>query len=200
MADLVVAGGDELFDKIFEENLKERKIILNQEITQDMVELIIMQILKWNKEDEGKDVLKRQTIKIYCNSMGGDVFTGLATIDAIKLSKTKVIGIVLGYAYSMGALIFLSTHKRYMMPNASLLIHDGQTSMSGSNNKVKDIQKFYAKIDDKMKEIVLNNSKITSEEYDSNVDRELYMLANECKEKGFCDCIVGQDCDLDEII
>jgi ATP-dependent protease ClpP protease subunit len=84
-----------------------------------------------------------------------------------------------------------------MLPSASLLIHDGSTTLSGSNNKVKDLQKFYGKLDAKVKNIIVENSKITSEEYDENIDRELYILADECKEKGLCDIILGVDCDID---
>jgi ATP-dependent Clp protease, protease subunit len=193
-------GGSDFIDKTFEEHLKERKIIINSEVTQDLIETVILQIMKFNKEDKDIPVCKRKPIRLYISSGGGDVFTGLGVVDTIINSKTKIQGLVLTYGYSMGAVIFSACHERFMMPTASLLIHDGQTSLSGSANKVKDIQKFYNRIDDKLKEVIVSKSKITKQEYEENMDRELYMIADECKEKGLCDFIIGVDCELDEII
>lgn len=193
-------GGKTFIDEVYEENLKQRKIILNQQIDENVVETVTMQILKWNTEDIGSSVKERIPIKLYINSVGGDVFNGLNLCDVIKNSVTPVYGIVMGYAYSMGGVIFLSTHKKYMFESSSLLIHDGNTSLSGSAGKVKDLQKFYEKVDGRLKNIIVGNSKMTSEEYDENYDRELYLLADECKEKGICDYIIGQDCSIEEIL
>lgn len=200
MSEVAMVSTSQFFEKTFEENLKKRKIVLNDEVSQDVIETIVLQILKYNEEDKDIPAEKRKTIFIYVNSVGGDVFNGLACCTVIKQSITPVVGVVLGYAYSMGGLIFLSCHKRLMLPTSSLLIHDGSTTLSGSNNKVKDLQKFYAKIDDVIKNIIVDNSKISSEEYDENVDRELYLMADECKQKGLCDAILGVDCGLGEII
>lgn len=193
-------GGKTFIDEVYEENLKQRKIILNQQIDENVVETVTMQILKWNTEDIGSLVKERIPIKLYINSVGGDVFNGLNLCDVIKNSVTPVYGIVMGYAYSMGGVIFLSTHKKYMFESSSLLIHDGNTSLSGSAGKVKDLQKFYEKVDGRLKNIIVGNSKMTSEEYDENYDRELYLLADECKEKGICDYMIGQDCSIEEIL
>jgi ATP-dependent Clp protease protease subunit len=163
MADeVVLTGGNGFFDRVFEENLNQRKIILNDEISNNVVETMIMQILKFNEQDKNIPTDKRKPIFIYFCSPGGDVLTGLTTIDVIKNSKTPIYGVIVGYGYSMSALMFTACHKRIMLPSASLLIHDGSTTLSGSNNKVKDLQKFYGKLDEKVKNIVVNNSKITS--------------------------------------
>jgi len=193
-------GGKTFIDEVYEENLKQRKIILNQQIDENIIETVTMQILKWNTEDIEKAKEDRTPIKLYINSVGGDVFNGLNLCDVIKNSITSIYGIVMGYAYSMGGVIFLSTHKKYMFESSSLLIHDGNTSVSGSAGKVKDLQKFYEKIDGKLKNIIINNSNITSEEYDENYDRELYLLADECKKKGICDYIIGQDCPMEDVL
>ncbi len=193
-------GSSKIYDKIMEENLQERKIIINNNIDENILEDVILQILKFNREDKGKEVESRKPIMLYMNSLGGDVTIGSVLCDVIKSSKTPIYGVTIGYSYSMGALIFICTHKRYMFPNSSMLIHDGNTALSGSANKVKDLQKFYNKMDDRIKELVIECSKITDEEYEENIDRELYMYADECKEKGLCDFIIGQDCSIEEIL
>ena len=192
-------GGNKFFDKVFEENLSDRKIIINEEISSDIVEKIITQILKFNKEDKGIDIEDRKPIYLYFNSCGGDVLIGLTAIDIIKNSKTPVVGVVIGYAYSMACVMFSACKERIMLPNSTLLIHDGNLSISSSGSKAKDIQKFYDKLDIKIKEIIVENSNITEDEYEENADRELYLLADEAKEKNLCDKIVGIDCDIDDL-
>lgn len=193
-------GGKTFIDQVFEENLKERKIYFNQGVDESVVELIIAQILKWNTEDKNIPVEDRKEIILYISSLGGSVFEGLVLCDVIKASVTPIKAVALSYCYSMGGVIFVSCKKRYMFANSSLLIHDGNTTLSGSANKVKDLKKFYDKVDERLKDVIVSNSNITSEEYDDNADRELYLLADECKEKGLCDYIVGIDCDINEVI
>jgi ATP-dependent Clp protease protease subunit len=157
-------------------------------------------IIKWNKEDKGLPEKDRKPIRLYINSVGGSVIVGLTLCDLIKQSKTPVKAITLAYCYSMGGIIFASCSERYMFNSSSMLIHDGSMCLSGSSNKVKDLQKFYEKIDERVKNIIVENSNISGDEYDEHSDRELYLMATECKEKGLCDYIVGQDCDFDEIL
>lgn len=200
MAEFELMGGSPFFDKVFEENLKERKIILNEDITEDAVEKVILQILKYNTEDKGLPVEKRKEIKLYINSVGGEVANGYGIIDAIKVSKTPIHGIVLSYAYSMGGLIILACHKRSAFENATILLHDGNCGASSSGSKFKDIAKFYEEMDERIKKFVLGHSKMSSDFYESKRDREFYMYAEQAKELGIIDFVIGQDIDLDEVI
>lgn len=59
---------------------------------------------------------------------------------------------------------------------------------------------FVRRIDSRLKEHVIAHSNVTEDEYDSKLRIEWYLFADEAKEKGFVDCIVGVDCDLDEVI
>lgn len=59
---------------------------------------------------------------------------------------------------------------------------------------------FQRRLDERIKKYVLDRSKVTEEEYDSKVRVEWYLFADEAKEKGFCDFIIGEDCDIDEIV
>jgi ATP-dependent Clp protease protease subunit len=197
---LSLGGIDKFYEEIIKTNFSDRKIVLNNEVSSSILEDVVLWILKWNKEDKDLPVAKRKKIFIYINSPGGDVLSGLNTCDVMKLSKTPIVTVCFSYGYSMGCILFSVGHERIMFPSSSLLIHDGSTSLSGSNNKVKDLQKFYSKLDSTIKNIIVNNSKITPEEYDENIDRELYLLADECKEKGLCDKIIGIDCDLEYIL
>lgn len=196
---IIIGGNSGFADKVFENLLEERKIIINTEIDPDVVETIILQIIKFNKEDKDLPVEQRKPIVLLISSGGGDVISGLGVIDAIQNSKTPVHAVVLTMAYSMAFLIYVVCHKRYMLPNSSLLIHDGSMAMMGSANKVKDLQEFYGKLDLKLKQIVVNHSKITSREYEKNKDRELYLFPEDAAKKGLVDGVVYQDVNIDDI-
>ena len=113
MAELELPVLDKVVERVFEDGLKDRKLVLNEEIYESTLERFTLQIMKWNKEDLGLPVEKRKPIKIYINSPGGGVSSGMALIDIIKLSKTPVYAYVIGYACSMGGVILVACHKRY---------------------------------------------------------------------------------------
>jgi len=197
----VLSSGVNFFDKVFEENLKDRKLIFNDEVDQDVVETIVLQIFKYNKDDKDIPVEKRKPIYIYINSMGGEIANGYIIIDAIECSKTPVHAVVLGYAYSMGGLILLAAKKKYAFKNSTILLHDGSMGAVTSGSKFKDIAKFYDTMNERIKEFVLSKTKMTPEYYDSKYEKEFYMYADaEAKELGIVDYIIGEDCELDEIL
>lgn len=132
--------------------------------------------------------------------MGGDVDAGFELIDTILASKTPVYTINLGYQYSMGFLIGLAGHKRYATQNAKFLMHDGSNLIWNSGTKAQDQMEFQKRVEQRIKQYVITHSNVTSEEYDSKLRVEWYLFADEAKEKGFCDHILGVDCELDEIV
>lgn len=195
----LLEGGtvDELF---YLQDLKQRKLFLNTEIDQIAVADIVKHIMQINKEDKGLDVDKRKPILLYVISNGGEVDSGFELIDVIMNSKTPVYTINLGYQYSMGFLIGLAGHKRYATRNAKFLMHDGSNFVYNSGAKAQDQMEFHKKVEGRIKQYVLSRSKVTEEEYDSKLRVEWYLFADEAKEKGFVDYILGEDCDINEII
>lgn len=187
-------------DLFYLKDLKQRKLFLDSEIEQYSVGNIVKHIMQINKEDKGIEVSKRQPILLYVVSNGGEVDSGFELIDAIMNSKTPVYTINLGYQYSMGFLIGIAGHKRFASANAKFLMHDGSNFVYGSGSKVQDQMEFQRKVEERVKKYVISRSKITSEEYDSKLRVEWYMFADEAKEKGFVDYIIGEDCDIDNIV
>lgn len=188
---------DEMF---YLQDLKKRKMYLNCEITQGSVASIVRHILQFNAEDKGIAPEVRQPILLYIISEGGDVDAGFELIDAIQNSKTPVYTINLGYWYSMGFLIGLSGHKRYATKNAKFLMHDGSHFIYNSSAKARDQMRFNDRVEERVKEHVLSLSNLDGDEYDAKLRVEWYMFADEAKERGFVDYIIGEDCDIDEVI
>ena len=181
-------------------DLKQRKLFLESDVDQLSVSDIVKNILQYNKEDEGIAPDERIPIRLYIASNGGEVDSGFELIDVIENSITPVYTINIGYEYSMGFLIGLAGHKRFAMPNSKFLMHDGSNFVYNSGSKAQDQMAFNAKVEERIKHYILSHSKLTEEEYDSKVRVEYYLFADEAKEKGFTDYIIGLDCRVTEII
>lgn len=199
LEDVLVEGGmiDDLF---YLKDLQQRKLFLNDDITSLTIESVVKHIMQFNKEDKGIDTDERQPILLYVSSNGGCVDAGFELIDVIQSSKTPVYTINLGFQYSMGFLIGLAGHKRFATKNAKFLMHDGSNFIYNSGAKAQDQMEFQRKVEARIKEYILSRSKLTSEEYDGKLRVEWYLFADEAKERGFVDYIVGVDCDVDEVI
>lgn len=190
-----------MVDEMFRlQDLRNRKLFLTDEISQISVGDIVKNILQYNCDDKGMAAEERVPILLYVSSVGGSVDAGFELIDVIENSKTPVYTINLGYQYSMGLLIGLAGHKRFATKNAKYLMHDGSNFVYNSGAKAQDQMRFQGKVEDRIKEYILSHSKLTQEEYDANLRVEWYMFADEAKERGFVDSIIGVDCDMDAVI
>lgn len=188
---------DELF---YLKDLQQRKIFLTTMITQVTVDEVVHSILQFNREDADIPIKDRKPILLYLTSIGGEEDAGFEMIDVIRMSRTPVHVINLGYCYSMGFLIFLAGHMRFASENAKFLMHDGSSFVYNSTGKAKDKMLFNDRVEEKIKTYVLKSTKITEEEYDEKQRQEWYMFADEAKEKGVVDRIIGVDCDIMEIV
>lgn len=190
-------GVDEVF---YLRNLRSRKLYLSDDIDECIIDSIVRHILQYNADDKNIPVEERKPILLYVSSNGGSIDPGFELVDVILESKTPVYTINLGYQYSMGFLIGLAGHKRYASKTAKFLMHDGTNFVVNSGAKAQDQMEFNKRIEQRIKEYVLSRSRITSDEYDSKLRVEWYLFADEAKEKGFCDYIIGEDCSLDDIV
>lgn len=199
---LSVNETDAIYDEIVKSHLNERRIIINREITDDLLETVCLTILKWNAEDKKLRLPKesRKKIYIYINSDGGDCVIGTQILSTITNSKTPVVTVGFAKCASMASYILAAGHERYCFPNTIVLYHDGQTGYVSSGNKGKDIQKFYDKLDERMKVFMIEHSDMTEDFIEEIKDREYYMFSEEVKEKRIVDKIIGIDCELDEIL
>ncbi|MDD3822979.1 MAG: ATP-dependent Clp endopeptidase proteolytic subunit ClpP [Sphaerochaetaceae bacterium] len=123
--------GERSFD-IFSRLLRDRIIILGEEINSAVANIVVAQLLFLESEDPTKD------ISLYINSPGGSVTAGLAIYDTMQYIKSDVQTICLGQAASMGALLLAAgaPGKRSILPSARVMIHQ---PWGGVNGQVSDI-------------------------------------------------------------
>ena len=169
-----------------------RRFYLNDYVLHETVDGIVQQIIKINIDDMGVDEKDRKPIVIFLDTYGGDFYSGFKLIDVMESSKTPVVVVNMACCYSMGLYICMAGHKRYSLKNARFLLHDGDLGVQNSAVKVQDFIKFNDNMKDKEREYVISHSNISDEEYDTKMGHDWYMFADEAKELGIIDEIIGE--------
>ena len=120
--------GERAYD-IYSRLLKDRIIMLSGQVTDDLANSIIAQLLFLDAQDSEKDIY------LYINSPGGSVTAGLAIFDTMNFIKADVQTIVMGMAASMGSFLLTAGEKgkRFALPNAEIMIHQPLGGAQGSN-------------------------------------------------------------------
>lgn len=175
-------GGERSFD-IYSRLLKERIIFVAGEVRDEMANLIVAQLLFLQAEDPNKD------ITLYVNSPGGSVTAGLAIIDTMHHIKPDVSTVCMGLAASMGSLILSqgTKGKRYILPNAEVMIHQPSGGAYGMASDIDITAKQILKIRERLNKMM---SKATGQKLDKiakDMDRDFYMDAQEAKKYGIVD-------------
>ena len=187
-------------ESLIMDDVSERNLYINGEITADVFRHIYYFITKFNAEDIGVEIDKRLPIKLHISTQGGNVWDGLGICEIISNSTTPVIGICTSYALSMGFYIFISCDVRYATENTFLLNHEGFDGDYGHPSKIKDYINFSDRLNERLNKIIIHNSNLTARDLKDTERIENYMFADEAKDMGIVDFIIGRDCTLDEIL
>lgn len=198
---LVGTGNNDLYDEVIRENLNNRVLIFNDEVNDCVIENYILYIMKWNREDKDiEDISKRRKILLILNSPGGDMMIGFGgMVNCIEQSKTPIVAVGIGLVASMAFHIYIACKERVSFKDTIFLMHDGEQSAASSGGKFKDIARFFENMDNRTKQHVLKYTSMTEAFYNDHLDREFYMYADEAKELGCVDHIIGEDYTLDDI-
>ena len=199
---LLSSNNDDLFNEIIKENLENRILIFNDEVNDCVIENYILYILKWNKEDKNRHIPieSRKKIWVVLNSPGGEKLAGMMFLDIIKQSITPINCLIISLAASMASYIPMVCKETYAFSHSVICLHDGEVGVIQTTRKANDTMNFIKKCDEKLDDIVLNNTNIDKEYLDDIADREYYMFAKEAKDLGVVDYIVGEDCTIDDIL
>ena len=153
------------YDSFVKEDLQNRILLINEQITELCVDEQMMCILRWNAEDINLPVDKRKPITFYINSQGGSSFDGQALIDVMLASKTKIKTVCTGMAASMAYLIYIAGHERIAFPNSCFLMHEGDVSISNSTSKFKETAQFFDDMEARTKAFILERTNIDEKFY-----------------------------------
>lgn len=180
---------------------QERRLLLNTEVNDFTIASLVYMIIDYNREDKGLPVEERKPIVIYINSVGGAITSAFSLIDIIEQSITPVYTVNLGICYSAAFLIFIAGKKRYSLKRSTFLCHDGISGAVDSMAKLKDRIEFETnQVEAEVKDYVLKNTTISNNIYEDKYRTEWYMFPKEAKKNGVVTHIVGDDCDIEEIL
>lgn len=177
---------------IFSRLLRDRVIMLDDEVNSHTMGLVIAQMLFLEAEDPDKDII------LYVNSPGGSVTDGLALLDTMNYISCDVMTVVLGHAASMGSLIASSgaKGKRYMLPNSNHLAHQ---PLGGARGQASDIviqANEIVRLKKVLTEIYVTNTGKSYEELESVMDRDSIFPAEEAVAFGFADKVISSRKDI----
>ena len=181
---------------LFYENLENRVIWINENIGSDLLKYS-EQIIRWNRQDQGIPIKDRQPIKIFIFSDGGDLYTCFHFIDMIKMSETPIYGYNIGKAMSAAFVIFISCDKRYCTQNSSALLHLGSSFISGNASDVFSFTDKYKGELNKVKQIVLEKTKISEFLYEKKIKSDWYLNAKDQIRYGVANKIIT---DISELL
>ena len=178
--------GERSYD-IYSRLLKDRIILLGDEVNHVTANLIVAQLLFLEADDPDKD------ISLYINSPGGSISDGMAIYDTMQYIKPDVSTICIGMAASMGAFLLAggAKGKRFALPNAEIMIHQ---PLGGARGQATDIQihaEHIIKTKRRMNEMLSENTGQPLEKIKQDVERDYFLSALEGKEYGLIDEVIN---------
>lgn len=171
---------------IFSRLLKDRIVLLHDEVNDATASLIIAQLLYLDAEDPNQD------ISLYINSPGGSVSAGLAIYDTMNFIHADVSTICMGMAASMGAFLLSAgaKGKRIALPNAEIMIHQPLGGTQGQASDVIIHAEHIRKTKDRLNRILAANTGQDLSIIEKDTDRDNYMSADEALAYGLIDTVI----------
>ena len=172
---------------IYSRLLKDRIIIINGEINNELANSVVAQLLFL-------DSLNNEDISIYINSPGGSVTDGMAIYDTMNFINSDVSTIGMGLCASMGAFLLSSgtKGKRYALPNCEVMIHQPLGGVQGQATEIKIAAEHILKTKDKLNKILASNTNKNLDIIEKDTDRDNFMNSNEALDYGIIDKIIEQ--------
>lgn len=180
--------GSKLMWDLYSRQLKDRIVWLGSPVTDQVSSLIVSQLLYLDSQDRQKE------IKLYINSPGGSVTAGMAIYDTMNYISCDVSTICIGMAASMGSFLLSAgaKGKRYILPNAEVMIHQPLGGAQGQATDVLIHANHIVNTRTRLNKILADNTGQPVEVIEKDTDRDNYMSAEEAKEYGIVDHVISK--------
>ena len=177
-------NGERVYD-IYSRLLKDRIIILSDEITDNKANTIVAQLLYL-------DSVNNEDISLYINSPGGSVTAGMAIYDTMNFIKSDVSTICVGMAASMGAFLLSSgtKGKRCALPNSEVMIHQPLGGVQGQATEIKIAAERILSLKEKLNSLLAKNTGKDIKIVEQDTERDHFLSAKEALEYGLVDKII----------
>ena len=179
-----VNNSERVYD-IYSRLLKDRIIIINGEIDNNLANSVVAQLLYL-------DSLNNEDISIYINSPGGSVTDGMAIYDTMNYITSDVSTIGIGICASMAAFLLSSGKKgkRYLLPNSEVMIHQPLGGAQGQATEIKIAAEHILKTKEKLNKILSKNTGKDLDIIEKDTDRDNFMDASTALKYGIVDEII----------
>jgi len=177
-------NGERSYD-IFSRLLKDRIIILSGEIDDNLANIIVSELLYL-------DSINHEDISLYINSPGGSITSGMAIMDTMNYIKSDVKTICIGLAASMAAFLLScgKKGKRYILPNAEVMIHQPLGGVQGQATEIKIVAERIINLRKKLNTMLSQNTGQPLDKIEQDTERDHFLDAKESKEYGLVDEIL----------
>jgi ATP-dependent Clp protease protease subunit len=171
---------------IYSRLLRERIVFLGQEVEDQIANVITAQLLFLEAEDAKKD------IALYINSPGGSSYAGMAIYDAMQYVRCDVRTVCTGMGMSAAAMILCggTAGKRFVLPNAKVMIHQGSGGFRGSPADIQIAAREILAMTERYAQIIADHSGQPLEQVKRDIDRDRYMTAEEAVSYGLVDKVI----------
>ena len=189
--------GERAYD-IYSRLLKDRIIFLGDEVNEVTANLICAQLLFLEAEDPKKDIC------LYINSPGGSVHDGLAIADTMNFISCDVSTLCMGMAASMGAFLLSqgAEGKRFMLPTASVMVHEVSAGNQGKNHDMKASMKHTDDLNNILMEKLYGRlsadykGKVSLDDFKKMAEVDTWLNAQESLEMGIVDKVIASRNDI----
>jgi len=168
---------------IYSRLLRDRIVFLGREVDDEIANLIVAQLLLLEADDPDRD------IALYVNSPGGSAYAGMAIYDAMQYVKSDVSTVCLGMGMSAAAMILCggAAGKRFALPNAKIMIHQGSGGFRGTPADIQIAAREILEMTRRMAEIIARHSGQDVEQVVRDIDRDHFMSPEEAVAYGLVD-------------
>lgn len=182
---------DMIPDPLTEKFLKTRQILMSGEVSEELAEKIVRQILILEADSD-------KPIYLYIDSPGGDVDAGFAIFDTIRFVNAPVYTVGMGLVASAAALILLASPKerRMGLPNSHYLIHQPSSGMKGVATDIEIHAAELAKTRAKLNEIISKETGKPVDQVAKDTDRDYWLNAEEAEKYGLISKVITKRADL----
>ena len=179
------ARGERMYD-VYSRLLMERIIFLGTPINDQVANVIVAQLLFLNSQDPDKD------INLYINSPGGQITSGLAIFDTMRMITAPVSTIAVGMAASMGTILLTAgaKGKRFALPHATIHLHQPLGGVQGQAADIEIEAKEILRMRDLLNGILRDTTKMGEEQIAKYTDRNMYLTAEQAAEVGLIDAVL----------
>jgi len=179
-------GKSERAYDIYSRLLKDNIIFIGSEISDDVANSVIAQLLYLEAENSERE------ISLYINSPGGSITSGLAIYDTMQLVTSPISTICVGQAASMAAVILASgtPGKRYSLPNSRIILHQPFGGFQGQASDIAIHAKEILRVRDSINNILIKHTKQSKDRIQEDLERDFIMIPDQAKEYGIIDDII----------